>query len=140
MALPHFSRAYEKWAPLAGRILLGGLFLMGAAFKIPTTAGFGMEVGMTAAVGLPFAAVFVALAFLLEVVGGFALIFGFHARTAAFVLAVFTAALTFIFHSNFADPAEIGQFISHLGLIAGLLYISVYGAQHFAVKKDGGVL
>ena len=136
MKLPHFSRSYQQFAPLVARVIFGGMFLMGAAFKIPGTAPFLGEVGMSAAQGLPFAMIFVALAFLLEVVCGIAVIVGWHTRHAAFVLAVFTAALTFIFHSDFADMNSIGQFVSHLGLIAGLLYVSVYGAQSFAVSKD----
>ncbi|MES2225476.1 MAG: DoxX family protein [Patescibacteria group bacterium] len=136
MNLPHFSRAYENWAPVVARVLFGGLFLMGAAFKIPGTQGFIMESGMTAAAGVPLATIAVALAFVLEVVLGVSLIVGWHVRNAAFVLAIFTLALALIFYRNFADPMVMGQFISHLGLIAGLLYISVYGAQYAAVKRD----
>ena len=109
---------------------------MGAAFKIPGTASFMGEVGMSSGHGLPFATIFVALAFVVEVICGLAIIFGLHARHAAFVLAVFTAVLTYIFHSDFADMNSIGQFVSHLGLIAGLLYVSVYGARSYAVARD----
>lgn len=140
MTLPHFSRPYETWAPFVARLLFGGTFLMGAAFKIPTTQGFGMEVAMSAQMGLPYATYFVAVAFLLEVVAGVALIIGWHTRHAAMVLAVFTLALAIIFYSNFSDPMIMGEFVSHLGLIAGLLYVSVYGAQKVAVQKDPAVL
>ena len=133
--IPHTSW-YEKWAPVLGRILMGGLFLMGAAFKIPGTSGFTMEAGMTAAAGVPFATIAVALAFVLEVVGGLAIILGWHARIAACLLAVFTLALAIIFYSNFSNPMVMGEFISHLGLIAGLLFISVYGAKTVAIKRD----
>jgi putative oxidoreductase len=136
MNLPPFSRSYEQWAPVAARVIFGALFLMGASFKIPGTEGFLMEVGMTAAVGVPFATVAVFLAFLLEVVAGVALIIGWQARRAGFVLALFTLALAFIFYGNLSDPMIMGQFISHLGLVAGLLYVSVYGARYAAVKKD----
>ncbi|MDB5245098.1 MAG: DoxX family protein [Parcubacteria group bacterium] len=131
-----YSRAYERWAPLVARVLFGGTFLMGAAFKIPGTQGFVMESGMTAAMGLPYASIFVAFAFLVEVLGGLAIILGWHARAAALVLAVFTLALALIFYTNFSDQMVMGEFISHLGLIAGLLYVSVYGAQTVAVRKD----
>lgn len=134
-SIPH-ARWWVKWAPVVGRILLGGLFLMGAAFKVPGTSGFIMEAGMTGAAGVPMPVVMVALAFLVEVVGGVAIIVGFHARAAACVLAFLTLGLAVIFHSNFTDPAEMGQFISHLGLVAGLLFVSVYGAKNLALKKD----
>ncbi|MDB5189900.1 MAG: DoxX family protein [Parcubacteria group bacterium] len=131
-----YSRAYERWAPLVARVLLGGTFLMGAAFKIPGTQGFVMESGMAAAMGLPHASIFVTLAFVVEVVAGISLIIGWHARAAALVLAAFTLALALIFYTNFSDQMVMGEFISHLGLIAGLLYVSVYGAQTIAVRRD----
>lgn len=136
MTLPPYSAWYVRWAPVLGRILFGLLFLMGAAFKIPGTAGFAAEAGMTAAAGVPFATVAVALAFLVEVVCGLAVILGWHARSAALVLAVFTLALALIFYNDFSNPEIMGMFISHLGLIAGLLYVSVYGARQVAVSKD----
>jgi putative oxidoreductase len=134
MTLPFQARAYEKWAPVLGRVLLAVAFLVGAAFKIPGTEGFAMEVGMTAAVGVPFASVAVFLAFILEVVGGVALIVGWNTRLFAFVLGLFTALLTALFHMDFSNPMNIGMFLSHLSLMGGLLYLSVYGAQSVAAK------
>lgn len=134
-SIPH-ARWWEMCAPVVARVLLGGLFLMGAAFKIPGTKGFVMESGMAAAAGVPFATILVGLAFLVEVIGGLAIILGWHARAAASVLAVFTLGLAIIFYSNFSDPMVMGQFISHLGLVAGLLFVSVYGAKNCAIKKD----
>ncbi|MEJ0053309.1 MAG: DoxX family protein [bacterium] len=136
MNLPHCSRAYEAWVPVVARVIFGGLFLMGAAFKIPMTSGFAGEAAMTAAAGVPFATPAVFLAFILEVVLGVALIIGWHARTAGFLLAIFTLILALVFYRDFSNPMIMGQFVSHLGLIAGLLYISVYGAQHVAVRRD----
>jgi putative oxidoreductase len=136
MNLPHYWRAYEHWAPVLARIIFGAMFLMGASMKIPGTESFTMEVGMTAAAGVPFAMIAVTLALILEVVAGVSLIIGWHARTAAFVLAIFTLALAIIFYSNWSDQMVMGQFISHLGLMSGLIYVSVFGAKHVAVKRD----
>lgn len=133
--IPH-NRTWETWAPVVARLILGGQFLLGAAFKIPGTQGFMMEVAQSTQMGIPMAAMFVTLAFVLEVVAAFALILGFHARAAACVLAFFTLALAIIFYSNLSDPMTMGMFVSHLGLIAGLLFVSVYGAEKFAVRKD----
>ncbi len=133
--IPH-TRWYETWAPVVARVLLGGLFLMGAAFKIPGSHGFAMEAGMTAATGVPLASIAVLLAFLLEVIGALAIILGWHARAAACVLAFYTLALGIIFYANFSDPMVMGEFISHLGLVAGLLFVSVYGAKTFAIRRD----
>jgi putative oxidoreductase len=136
MAIYPYSRAYEKWAPVVARVVFGCQFLMGAFYKLPGTAGFAAEAGMTAAAGVPLATPLVALAFVLEVVGGLALILGWHARRAAFVLAIFTVALGFIFYNNWSDPMTMGMFISHLGLAAGLVFVSVYGAKSVAISRD----
>jgi len=134
MALPFQSRAYETWAPVVGRILLAVGFLIGASMKIPGTESFTMEVGMTAAAGVPFAYLAVILAGILEVVAGVAIIIGWNTRLFAFLLTLFTILLTALFHMSFADPMAFGIFMGHLYLIGGLLYLSVYGAQNMAVK------
>ena len=135
MSIPHL-RAYEHWIPVIARVLFGFQFLMGAAFKIPGTASFFMEVGMTGAAGVPLPTIAVALAFVLEACGGLALIVGWHAREAALLLAAFALALACIFFHNFADQMQMSEFISTIALMAGLLYVSVYGAQHAALRKD----
>lgn len=134
MTLPHQYRAYEKWAPVAARVLIAVAFLVGAFFKLPGTDGFAMESQMTADAGVPFADIAVFLAFILEVAGGIALIVGYKTRLVAFVLTLFVILLTAIFHMNFADPMTLGAFVSHLSLIGGLLYVSVYGAQRVALE------
>ena len=136
MSIYPYSNSYEKWAPFVARLVFGFQFLLGAWFKVPGTAGFTAEAGMTAAAGVPFATVMVALAFLLEVVCGVALIIGWHTRRAAFVLAIFTLALAFIFYRNITDIQTMGMFVSHLGFVAGLLYVSVYGAKSVAISRD----
>lgn len=134
-SIPH-TRWWEVGAPVVARLLIGGQFLMGALYKIPGTQGFAMEVGQSAAMGMPYASAYVTIAFALEVVCALAIILGWHARAAACVLAFFTLALAIIFYGNFSDPMTMGMFVSHMGLIAGLLFISVYGAKSFAVRKD----
>lgn len=131
-----YSRAYETWAPFAARLIFGFQFLVGALFKVTWHAA---EVGQTAAVGVPFAEVAVWLAFVLELGAGIALIVGYRVRTVAFVLALYVLLLALLFYNQVTDPMIMGQFISHLAFIAGLLYVSVYGAQHVAVKKDAPV-
>ena len=134
MTLPHQLRAYEIWAPVVGRLLIAAAFLVGAAFKIPGTDMFALQVSMSEAAGLPFATLLVALAFVLELFAGVAIVVGWKTRLVAFVLMLYTILLTAIFHTNFLLPTTLGQFMSHLYLIGGLLYLSVYGAQKVAVE------
>ena len=136
MKLPLFSPLYETWAPTIARIIFGLVFLMSASFKIPGSESFAMQVEMSAAVGIPLAYVAVVLAFILEVVGGVALVIGWQSRLFAFLLAGFVMLIAVFFYRNLSDQATMGLFINCLTLACGLVYVSVYGAQHVAVKKD----
>lgn len=134
MTLPHLTPAYERFAPVVARVLFGLIFLQGAFYKIPGTEMFSLQVAASEAAGIPFAAIAVTLAFVLEVVAGLALVIGWKTRTAAAALVVFVALIAFFFGRNLADQMQMMTFFSCLQLIAGLLYVSVYGAQHLAVK------
>lgn len=136
MTLPHYIRAYENWAPVVARIIFGLQFLLAASFKIPGTIGFTAEAQYAAAAGLPLATIAVAIAFVLEVLAGVSLILGWKVRTMAFLLSGYVLLIALLFYRNIADPAMLGQFVSHLGLIAGLSYVAVYGARHFAISRD----
>ena len=133
MTLPHLTRPYEQWAPVVARVIFGALFLQSAFYKIPGTEMFAAQVEMSAAVGIPFAMIAVTLAFVLEVVAGIALVVGYNTRTAAAALIVFVALIAFLFGRNLADQMQMMTFFSCIQLIAGLIYVSVYGAQRAAV-------
>jgi putative oxidoreductase len=134
--IPPYSRSFEIWAPFVARLIFGFQFLLGAVFKVTWHAA---EVSQTAAVGVPFPELAVWAAFVLEVALGLALIVGYRVRQVGLILALYVLLLALIFYRNVADPMVMGMFVSHLGFIAGLLYVSVYGAQHIAVKKDSAV-
>ena len=136
MNLPPFNKSFEVWAPVVARVVFGLQFILGASFKFPGTQGFQMESAMTAATGWPLATLSVFLAFILEVVAGLCLVLGWHTRVAAFILSLFTLLLAFVFYRHISDPMVMGMFVSHLAFIAGLLYVSVFGAKSFALRKD----
>lgn len=136
MTLPHYSPAYERWAPVIVRIIFGLTFLMSAFYKIPGTETFSMQVAMSGTAGIPFPLIAVTLAFILEVVAGIALVIGWQTRTAAVSLAVFVMLIAVFFFRNLGDQAIFAQFMSCVTLAAGLVYISVFGTQHGAVAKD----
>ena len=89
--------------------------------------------GYIASKGLPLPQVGAAIALLVEIVGGIALIVGWNARWAAAVLAVFTAAATVIFHNFWAVPADQAMvqnlmFMKNVSVVGGLLAIVAFGA------------
>ena len=125
-------QSYERWAPLVARVFLAIQFGVAAFFKLTM---FGDQVAYTAAVGVPFPTIAVALALVLEVVGIIALLTGYHIRLLAGLLAAYVLLLAVLFYHNWADQMNFGFFMSHLGLAAALLYISVFGARKNASSQ-----
>ncbi|MCP5282807.1 MAG: DoxX family protein [Rhodoferax sp.] len=115
---------------LIGRILLALLFLPAGLSKI---SGFAGTAGYIGSVGLPLPEVAAAVAILVEVGGGLALIAGFGTRFAAIALALFTLVATFAFHNYWAMPADkvmIQQlmFFKNIAVVGGLLALAALGA------------
>jgi putative oxidoreductase len=115
---------------LAGRLLLAMLFLPAGIGKI---TGFAGTVGYISSVGLFMPRVVAALALVIEISGGVALIAGYGTRVAAIVLAVFTLVASVIFHPYWSLPAA-EQMIPHLlffkniAVVGGLLTLATWGA------------
>ena len=115
---------------LVGRVLLGVLFLPAGLMKL---MGFAGTAGYIASAGLPLPEVGAAIAIVVEIGGGAALLAGFHARLAAQVLAVFTLVATVCFHNFWAVPAEQAfvqqlMFFKNIAVIGGLLMLAAHGA------------
>jgi putative oxidoreductase len=120
---------------LIGRLLLAWMFVPAGFGKI---AGFAGTVGYAASAGMPMPEVGVAVALVIELVGGLALLFGIGTRWAALALAVFTAVASFYFHNYWAVPAD-QQMMQHLlfgkniAIVGGLLAFVTFGAGRFSV-------
>lgn len=115
---------------LAGRLLLAALFLPAGIGKI---TGFAGTVGYISSAGLPLPTVAAAVAILVEVGGGLALVAGFGTRLAALVLALFTLVASFFFHAYWGVPAEqafVQQllFFKNIAVVGGLLVLAAHGA------------
>jgi putative oxidoreductase len=115
---------------LVGRLLLALVFLPAGISKV---TGFAGMVGYTASVGMPLPQVATAIALVIEIVGGIALIVGFGTRWAALALAFFTLVASFFFHNYWTLPADqqmIQQlmFFKNIGLVGGLLVLAAHGA------------
>ena len=128
----HENRGFERWAPVLGRILVGALFIMGGIGKITDFAG---SVQYAEAFGVPFPALAIIIAIIVELLGGILLVAGLLTRFASILLALFLVVVTLYFHTNFADPTQMIAFLKNGAIIGGLLYMSVYGAQKAALKK-----
>ena len=112
-----------RLAAPAGRVLLAGLFLVSGIGKI---AAYEASKGYMEATGVPGALLPAVIAF--EIVAPLALIAGFKARIAAFLLAGFSTVTALLFHSNFADQIQQVMFLKNLAIAGGLLMIAANGA------------
>ena len=124
-------------AALVGRVLLAALFIWSGAGKL---AGFAATAGYIASKGLPMPEVLAALSIVAELGGGLALLFGFKARWAALMIAVFVAVITPIFHNFWAVPdAQLTMqkinFGKNLAIIGGMLMVFAFGPGRFSIDR-----
>jgi len=120
---------------LTGRLLLSLLFIPAGLGKL---TGFAGTVGYISSVGLPLPQLGAAIALVVEIVGGIALIAGYGTRIAAIALALFTLVATFFFHAFWSVPAEqhmIQQlmFYKNIAVVGGLLTLAAWGAGAWSV-------
>jgi putative oxidoreductase len=120
---------------LVGRLLLALLFVPAGFSKI---AGFAGTAGYIASKGLPLPEVGAALAIVVELVGGAALMAGWCTRWAALVLAAFTLVATYFFHAFWSVPADqvmVQQlmFFKNIAVVGGLLVLAAHGAGAWSV-------
>lgn len=122
---------------LIGRILIAVLFIPAGFGKL---TGFAGTVGYIGSAGLPLPQLGAALAIVVELGLGLALLVGFKTRIAAAVLALFTLAASFFFHNYWALPADKAMvqqlmFMKNVAITGGLLAFVAFGAGRFSVDR-----
>jgi putative oxidoreductase len=122
----------SRYFPFAGRLLIGLPFAMSGVGKLAAT---GPTKHMIAAAGLPFPALALAIAIVVELGGGLALLAGYRTRIVAAVLAVFSIAAALSFHANFADQNQMIHFLKNVMITGGLFQIMAFGAGAFSVDN-----
>ena len=123
----------NKVIELAGRVLLGHIFLLAGINKI---SGYEATAGYMEAMGVP--GMLLPLVIILEVVGGLALIVGFKTKWAAVALAGFTALAAVLFHADFSDQTQMILFMKNWAITGGLLLVYVYGAGELSIDRKLG--
>jgi putative oxidoreductase len=123
---------YSQILLIVGRVLLGGLFVVGGAhhfFTLPVL------VSAMKARGVPAARLVLVAGSVFQIIAGLLLMFGVYAGWAALGLAVFTLVASIMF-LNFWDAegpareaARIG-FQTNMGLIGGLLIAAARSAAN----------
>lgn len=126
----------ETWLAPLGRLLLSLIFVLSGFGKF---AQFSTMVGFAQSKGMPAPQAAIAIAAVIELVGGLALLIGFKARWAALVLALFLVPTSLIFHNFWAvaDPMQhqdqFAHFLKNIGIIGGLLTVVAHGAGGLSV-------
>jgi putative oxidoreductase len=129
---------FERWTDeliLLGRVLLMILFVLYGWSKL---TGFSATVGYMAAEGAPFPPLSAAVALLMELVVGLAIIAGFYTRPLAFLLALYTLATALIGHHfwTMADAARAGaaiNFYKNISIMGGLFLLCVTGPGRYSI-------
>jgi putative oxidoreductase len=124
--------------PLIGRILMSQIFILAGIIKV---MNFSMMTGYVAAAHLPLPKVSLAIAAAIEILGGLAILTGFHTRFAAWIVFLFLIPTTLLFHNFWAmQGAErqdnIGHFQKNVAIMGGLLILAAYGAGRYSLDSS----
>ena len=132
----------EALCPLAGRIILGLYFIVpGGLMKIVNYQGTADYMAAHGMFMIPF---FLVLTIIIQLGAGAALIAGYKAQIAAFLLAGLTLVISLVMHDfwDVADALQRGHetqnFVKNLGIIAGLLVLSGLGAGPYSLDQRKG--
>lgn len=111
--------------PLVGRIGIAAIFLLSGLSKLAAPAA---TIGYIAASGLPLPQLGFAIALLVELAGGTALILGYRTRIVAGILAAFSVATALAFHGALGDQNQFIHFFKNIAMAGGLLQVVAFGA------------
>ena len=115
------------YAPLLGRILLGGFFLWSGIQK---ALNFPAFIDFFTRPGYPYPLYLALFVIILEVVFGIALIVDIKARLSAIVLAIYMVAISLLF-SKIASTIDVQIFLQNMAIVGGLLTVAGYGTSRW---------
>ena len=123
-----------KYVNLLARILMSIIFLASGFMKF---ANFQAMTGVGAAAGLPAPPVAMAIAALVEIAGGLALLIGWKVHWASLVLFLYLIPTTLFFHvAPMRNPAlvqmQMMEVLKNLAIMGGLLKFYVDAASEAA--------
>lgn len=123
-----WPRAY---APLIGRILVGGFFLWNGIQQI---LNLDTMVDIFTQTGLPQPTYLVLGAAALEIVAAMMLVVGFKTRLSAAVLVLYTLAASVLL-IYIPGPGNTQIFLGNMAIVGGLLYICAYGSGAWSTER-----
>jgi putative oxidoreductase len=109
---------------LVGRIAIAAIFLLSGFSKLSDPSS---TIGYIQSAGLPLPQVGYAIALLVELGGGIALVLGYRTRIVAAILAVFSIVTALAFHSALGDQSQFINFFKNVSMAGGLLNVVAFG-------------
>jgi putative oxidoreductase len=123
-------QTFQSLAAPAGRVLIALIFITSGVNKLANFAG--TQAYMDSA-GVP--GVLLPLVIAVELLGGLAVIVGWHTRLAAFLLAGFSLLSGILFHSNFGDQMQMIMFMKNVAITGGFLMLVSLGAGPYSIDN-----
>ncbi|HEX3535232.1 MAG TPA: DoxX family protein [Stellaceae bacterium] len=118
---------------LIARILMCVLFLEGGWGKL-VNAG-AIQTAFDQRYHLPLPVLAWLIAWIIELFGGLAVLFGIYARAAGLVLAIWCIATALVGHTNFADRNQEIHFWKNMAMCGGFLYMFCFGAGIYSIDR-----
>ena len=123
---------------LLGRVLLSSIFIVSAIGKLLDWSG---NVQTMADKGLPLVAYFLAVALVIELLGGLALLFGFRTRWTAGLLFLYLIPVTLIMHNFWsaqgsATQMQLVNFLKNLAIMGGLLTVAAASDESVILARE----
>jgi putative oxidoreductase len=120
---------------LAGRILMSVIFLLSGTSKV---LGYSGMVAYATAKGLPMAGAGIAIAAVIEILGGLAVLTGFQTRIVSWILFLYLIPVSFTIHNFWALQGMERMdnqihFMKNFAIMGGLLILSAHGAGPLSI-------
>ena len=126
---------YQNEILLLGRVLFAEIFVLSGFVKI---FAFQKTVDYMINAGVPYPAILLIPATILELGGGLMVLLGFFTRLGAFFLFLLTLSITFAIHHFWSYPPaeamnQMINFQKNTTMLGGCLYIIVFGGGAYSL-------
>ena len=115
---------------LFGRIFISSLFIINGIGKI---FNYESTVEVIESYNLP--GIIIVPGIIIEILFPLLIIAGYKTRISAFIIAIFTISLAFIFHFDFSDQMQTTAFLKNIAISGGLLFLITKEPGRFSLDK-----
>ena len=131
------SNSSTSIVPLFGRILISPVFIFAGVTKVMV---FSMMLGYVTSAHLPFPKLSLACAAAIEILGGLAILLGFHTKFAAWIVFLFLIPTTILFHlmpaiENMDRMGNVTNVEKNVAIMGGLLLLAAFGAGAYSIDS-----